>query len=167
MTRLLIVLHLIGLAVSLGGGLCFLLVFYPALQGLEDRSLRMRWLANAIRYYHPLFLAGICLAFMSGAIHLTQLKIDFGAAYFAQLGKILLWKFGLTLLIFLVAGMQCFGMGMRFGRMAYGVIPGDLALQERYAKKIWRAQAFNLILLLAVLWLGVKLGALIHNAPSP
>jgi len=150
-------LHLFGIIVSLGGGLCFLLVFYPALKALDDPAHRMKVLGNALRFYHPLFLFGICLTFMTGAIHLTDLKISLGSLYYDKIGRILIWKFAVTLLIFLIAGMQCFGQGLKLGRMAYGVIPGDLATQERYARKIWRSQAINLVLLAIALWLGYAL----------
>lgn len=158
-------LHLLGLALSLGGGTVFLFVLYPSLQFLPSPEERMKVLGNSLRYYHPIFLFGICLTFMSGAIHLTELKLRFGSSYFDALSGILLWKFGMTLMIFLIAGMQCFGQGLKLTRMVNGVIPGDLAKQERYAKKIWRAQLLNLIFLVATLWVGMKMGALIHNAP--
>jgi uncharacterized membrane protein len=160
MTSLLTFLHLFGLALSLGGAAGFLFVLYPALKAIESHEARMKILGNSLRYYHPLFLFGICLTFMSGAIHLTDFKIAFGTQYFSVFGKILLWKFGMTLLIFLIAGMQCFGMGLKLTRMVNGVIPGDLATQERYAKKIWRAQIVNLVLLAVTLWLGLEMAAL-------
>ena len=150
-------LHWLGLIISLGGGLCFLVVFYPALKALDDPAQRFKVLANALRFYHPLFLFGICLIFVTGAIHLTDLKIRFGTLYYDKIGRILIWKFTVTFLVFIIASMQSFGQGLKFGRMAYGVIPGDLATQERYAKKIWRSQFVNLILLVVGLYLGLKL----------
>lgn len=151
-------LHLLGVALSLGGAAVFLFVLYPSLKFLGDPTLRMKVLGNSLRYYHPLFLFGICLNFMSGAIHLTDLKIRFGSSYFDSLSNILLWKFAMTLLIFLIAGMQCFGQGLKLTRMVNGVIPGNLATQEKYARKIWRAQLVNLVLLTVTLWLGLKMG---------
>src|SRR3989338_722274 len=136
-------LHLLGIAISLGSGLFFILVFYPSLKSLPDPAQRMKTLAEALKYFHPLFLFGICLTFVTGAIRLTDLKIGFGALYYSTFGKILLLKFGMTLLVFLAAGMQCFGMGLNLGRMANGVIPGDLAFQEKYARKIKRVMTVN------------------------
>lgn len=156
-------LHLLGIAISLGSGLYFVLVFYPSLKVIEDRGLRMRTLASALRFFHPLFLFGICLVFMSGAIRLTDLKISFGSLYYTTFGKILLWKFGMTLLIFLLAGMQCFGMGLKLGRMANGVIPGDLALQEKYARKIRRVMTVNLVFLAVTLYIGLKLVPIVYG----
>lgn len=160
---MLIYLHLFGIVLSLGGAAVFLFVLYPSLQFLENRSDRMKILGNSLRYYHPIFLLGICLTFMSGAIHLTDFKIGFGTTYFEKLGTILLAKFGMTLLIFLIAGMQCFGQGLKLTRMVNGVIEGDLAKQERYAKKIWRSQFLNLILLGVTLWLGLKMSQIIRG----
>ena len=157
-------LHLFGICISLGSGLFLVLVFYPSMKALPDPAQRMKALAEALRYFHPLFLFGICLVFMTGAIRLTDLKIGFGSFYYSSLGKVLLWKFGMTLLIFLVAGMQCFGMGLKLGRMANGVIPGDLALQERYARKIRRATIANTLFLSLTLYIGLKMIPIVHGA---
>ncbi len=162
MSEFLAYLHLFGLAVSLGSGIFFILLVFFWSKSVPDQAIRMKGIADSLRVFHPLFLFGICLVFMSGAIHLTTLKIGFGSRYFETFGRILLSKFGMTLLIFLVAGMQCFGMGLKFQRMVYGVIEGDLAKQARYAKKIWRAQVMNLLFLAITLWLGLKMGALTH-----
>lgn len=167
MTPILVWLHLLGIVISLGSGLFFILVFYPSLKSLPDPAQRMKTLAEALKYFHPLFLFGICLVFVSGAIRLTDLKIGFGTLYYSTFGRILLWKFGMTLLIFLAAGMQCFGMGLKLGRMANGVIPGDLALQEKYARKIKRVMTVNLIFLAVTLYIGLKLIPLVYGSPSP
>ena len=150
-------LHLLGVVLSLGGAVAFLFVFYPALKFLDDPAARMKLLGNSLRYYHPLFLFGICLSFMTGAFRLTGLKVQLAGGYYDRLGTLLLWKFGLTLAIFLVAGMQCFGQGLKLTRMANGVIEGDLARQEYYARKIWRSQLVNLVLLAVTIWVGLKI----------
>lgn len=156
-------LHILGTVISLGSGLFFVLVFYPSLKIIPDPAQRMKVLAESLRYFHPLFLFGICLVFVTGAIRLTDLKIGFGGLYYSTFGRILLWKFGMTLLIFLAAGMQCFGMGLKLGRMANGVIPGDLPLQEKQARKIRRVMTVNLIFLAATLYIGLKLIPLIYS----
>ena len=160
---ILIWLHLFGIVISLGGGLFFVLVLYPSLKSISDRGQRMKTLAESLRYFHPLYLFGICLIFMSGAIRLTGLKIGFGELYYSAFGKILLWKFGMTTLIFMVASMQCFGMGLKLGRMSNGVIPGDLALQEKYAKKIRKATIYNIFFLTVTLYIGLKLIPIIYG----
>lgn len=163
MSLLLMWLHLLGIVISLGSGLFFVLVFYPSLKVLPDPALRMKTLAEALRYFHPLFLFGICLTFVSGAVRLTDLKIGFGGLYYSTFGKILLWKFGMTLLIFLAAGMQCFGMGLKLGRMANGVIPGDLPLQEKQARKIRKVMITNLVFLAATIYIGLKIVPIIYG----
>ena len=163
MGTFLIWLHLFGIAISIGSGLFFVLVLYPSLKAIPDPSLRMKTLAESLRFFHPLFLFGICLIFMSGAIRLTDLKIGFGALYYTTFGKILLWKFGMTLLIFMVASMQSFGMGLKLGRMANGIIPGDISLQEKYARKIRRATVANLVFLAVTLLMGLKLIPLVYG----
>jgi uncharacterized membrane protein len=163
MNQFLVWLHLFGIVVSLGSGLFFILVFYPSLKSIPEPGQRMKTLAEALKYFHPLFLFGICLVFVSGAIRLTDLKIGFGTLYYSTFGRILLWKFGMTLLIFLAAGMQCFGMGLKLGRMANGVIPGDLPTQERYARKIKRVMTVNLIFLGITLYIGLKLMPIVYG----
>ncbi len=83
-------LHLFGVVLSLGGGIAFVFVLYPSLKSLEDPVQRMKLLGNSLRYFHPLFLFGICLTFMTGAFHLTALKLRFGPAYYDRLSQILL-----------------------------------------------------------------------------
>lgn len=156
-------LHLLGVTISIGSGLYFVLVTYPSLKGFEDRYQRIKILAENLKYFHPLFLFGICMVFVTGAMRLTDLKIGFGTSYYAELGTVLLWKFGMTMVIFLIGSMQCFGMGLKLGRMANGVIPGDIELQERYANKIKRAMSINLVFLIITLFIGLKIIPLIYG----
>jgi uncharacterized membrane protein len=164
-THLLSWLHVTGVAVSLGSGLFLVFVFYPSLKSIGDPAQRMKTLAAAIQYFHPIFLLGICVVFMSGAIRLTDLKIGFGEIYYSSVGHVLLWKFGLTLLIFLIAGGQCFGMGLKLQRMANGVIEGTLERQEKLAKAIKKMAAWNLILLAVTIYFGLKLMPIIYGVP--
>ncbi len=163
MNTLLPWLHVMGVVISLGSGLFFVIVLYPSLKVIQEPSQRIKVLAQSLQYFHPLFLFGICLTFVTGAIRLTDLKIGFGPLYYSSLGKILLWKFGMTLVIFLAAGMQCFGMGLKLFRMANGVIPGDLALQEKYARKIKKVMTYNLVFLAVTLYIGLKIIPIVYG----
>jgi len=166
-THLLSWLHVTGVAVSLGSSLFLVYVMFPSLKSIDDRAQRMKTLAAAIQYFHPIFLLGICTVFMSGAMRLTDLKIGFGQLYYSSVGHVLLWKFGLTTLIFLIAGGQCFGMGLKLQRMANGVIAGTLERQERLANTIKKMAAFNLIVLAVTIYFGLKLMPIIYGTPSP
>ncbi len=156
-------LHVLGTVISLGSGLFLILVLYPSLKAFSDPHQRVKIVAESLKYFHPLFLFGICMTFVTGAIRLTDLKIGFGNLYYSTFGQILMWKFGMTLLVFLAAGMQCFGMGLKLGRMANGVIPGDLALQEKYMRKIKRVMTVNLVFLAIALYVGLKLIPIIYG----
>jgi uncharacterized membrane protein len=138
-------------------------VFFPSLKTIPDRAQRMKTLAAAIQYFHPIFLLGICTVFMTGAIRLTDLKIDFGQLYYSSLGRVLLWKFGLTTLIFLIAGGQCFGMGLKLQRMANGVIEGTIERQERLANAIKKMATWNLIALAVTIYFGLKLLPIVYG----
>ena len=162
MNQFTIWLHVLGVIISLGSGLFLVLVLFPSLKAFPDPTQRMKILSENIKFFHPLYLFGICLSFVTGAIRLTDLKIGFGPAYYSALGHVLMWKFGMTTAIFMVASMQCFGMGLKFSRMINGVIPSDLALQERYAQKIRKATIANVVLLAITLYIGLKLVPIIY-----
>ncbi len=163
MNSLLTWLHLFGISVSLGSSLYFVLVFYPSLKAISDPERKMKIVAEQLKYFHPLFLFGICLVFVTGAMGLTDLKISFGQLYYSSFGRILLWKFGLTLLIFLIAGGQCFGMGLKLQRMANGVIEGSLERQERLAKAIKKMATYNIVLIAVTIYFGLKLVPIIYG----
>ncbi|GEM_PF-2464927 len=155
--------HLMGIVLSLGGAILFAFGVFPALQLIEDKSQRMRILAGVIKYFHPLFLLGICTTFMTGAMRLTDLKIGFGSAYYASLGKILMIKFGLTTLIFLIGAGQCFGMGLKLTRMSNGVIEGTMERQEKLAGLIRKMTIYNVVLISVTIYFGLKLIPMIYG----
>lgn len=162
MTSILSWLHVSGIIISLGSAIGLVVLFSSKFPSLSDPHEKMKFLAAKIQRLHPLYLFGICLTFVTGAMRLTDLKIGYGAAYYPTLGKILMWKFGMTTLIFMVASMQCFGMGLKFGRMANGVIPGDLATQERYARKIKKATLANILFIFITVLIGLKMIPVIY-----
>ena len=163
MSYFMIWLHVMGIVISLGAALLLVLAVYPAANKITDEEQRFQMLAGVLKYFHPLYLFGICLVFMTGAIGLTDLKIDLGLSYYDQVGNILIKKFALTMLIFLVASMQCFGQGLKVTRMANGVIEADLATKQRYLKKIYRATLINIILIAITLYIGLQLPAAIAS----
>lgn len=159
MSQFMIWLHLMGIVISLGAGLLLVLGIYPAAKKLGDDEARFQMLAGILKYFHPLYLFGICLTFMTGAIGLTSLKIGLGGTYYEQVGGVLMQKFGMTMLIFLIASMQCFGQGLKVTRMANGVIPADLPTKQRYLRKIHRATSINIVLIAITLYIGLQLPA--------
>ncbi len=156
-------LHILGIGLSFGTGLFFVWVFLPSLKVLPEPADRMRVIGEGLRYFHPLFLLGLCITFMSGAMRLMDWKDFFFSKYPPEVITILWWKFGVTMLIFLIAGGQCIGMGLKLGRMAHGVIPGDIATQERLLKRIKSMLWSNLILITVGVYLGLKLVPLIYS----
>ncbi len=157
MSSWLLWLHLSGIIISLGSAVLIVGAVYPGTTWIEDKSQRFMMIAGILKYFHPLFLFGICLIFMTGAIGLTDLKIDLGTAYYTKIGSVLLQKFGLTMLIFLFGSMQCVGTGLRVARMANGVIESDEPTKTRYLMKIYRTTIINIILLAVTLYIGLKL----------
>jgi len=163
MTHWLTWLHLMGVAISLGSSVFFVFALFPSLKNQTDPQAKMKAVANTLQYYHPIFLLGICVVFMTGAMRLTDLKIDFGQFYYSALGHALMWKFGFTLLIFLIAGGQCFGMGLKLQRMANGVIEGTIERQERLANTIKKMATYNIVLIAATIYFGLKLVPIIYG----
>jgi uncharacterized membrane protein len=156
-------LHLFGVALALGANIYFVFVLWPASKKIEDPVLRVKIIADHLQYYHPLFLFGICLTFMTGAIRLTDLKIGFGGLYYGAFGSVLMIKFFLTTLIFLIAGGQCFGMGLKVQRMANGVIEGTLERREKLAGLIRKMALYNIVLIAVTLYFGLKLIPIIYG----
>ena len=165
MTSWLTWLHLVGVAVSLGSNIFFVFVLFPSLKTQADPQQRLKAIAATLQYYHPIFLLGICVTFMTGAIRLTDLKIDFGQVYYSSLGHALMWKFGFTMLVFLIAGGQCFGMGLKLQRMANGVIEGTIERQERLATAIKKMATYNIVLITAAIYFGLKVVPIIYGTP--
>lgn len=155
-------LHILGWVVSFGAGFYVAFILYPSLRVIEDSSLRMKVLAASLKRFHPFYLLGICVSFMTGAFMLTRLKISLGGEYFDRMLGPLGWKFLMVLLVFNLAAMQCFGQGLKLYRMAFGVIPGDLPTMERYARKIHRTQIINLVFILITVYFGYRLHDVIH-----
>ncbi len=155
-------LHVLGAVISLGCNIFFVLILFPSVRFITDEKLRLKILANTLKYYHPLFLFGICLTFVTGAIRLTDLKIDFGSLYYGTFGNVLLWKFAFTMMIFLVAGGQCFGMGLKLQRMANGVIEGSLERQNKIANALKKMALYNIFLLAAAIYFGLKLMPMVY-----
>ncbi len=159
-------LHLMGVVLSLGGAVLFAFGVTPALQLIEDRAQRMKVFAKVIQFFHPIFLFGICLTFMTGAIRLTDLKIGFGTQYYQSLGTLLMTKFALTTLIFLIGSGQCFGMGLKVTRMANGVMEGPIEKQEKLAGLIRKMTIYNVILMAVTIYIGLKIIPMIYGVPT-
>ncbi|QQR81463.1 MAG: hypothetical protein IPJ69_04910 [Deltaproteobacteria bacterium] len=158
-------LHIMGVVLSLGSAALFSFGVTPALQIIEDRVQRMKVFAKVIQVFHPMFLFGICLTFMTGAMRLTDLKIGFGTEYYQSLGSLLMTKFGLTTLIFLIGSGQCFGMGLKVTRMANGVMDGPIEKQEKLAGLIRKMTIYNVVLMSITVYVGLKIIPMIYNSP--
>jgi uncharacterized membrane protein len=156
-------LHLMGPALSFGSGAFFIFVFYPAFKSLEDSQARMKVFVQGIKYFHPIYLLGFCVALLSGASQITDLKINLGSNYFDVIAQPLLWKFGLTLLMFMIGGIQSFGFGLPLTKMVNGLIEGSDEQKDSYVNKIWWATLINLILIGVTVFIGLKLSSLLNS----
>src|SRR5437773_10264831 len=90
--------HLLAVAVYLGGTLAVVLVFLPAMEAVEDGALQRRLLARGLRPYNVLSVGALGVLVISGASGLTDLKAELGPD-FGRLVWRLTAKLGLTFVL--------------------------------------------------------------------
>ena len=109
-------LHTVAVVIYLGGSVFLGAVLIPALrrQGLDTEGLNI--LAGVIRIFHPLSLASLGLAVLTGAITLTPIKETLGPEYVPRLFGILALKLLLVFVLVLVSCFAFFALGPRLLR---------------------------------------------------
>jgi uncharacterized membrane protein len=101
---LLAFLHTVAVVVYLGGTVFLGAVLIPALKrrGLDTEGLH--FLAGVIRIFHPVSLASLGLAVITGAIALTPVKETLGPEYVPRLFGVLALK---LLVVFGLVRVSC------------------------------------------------------------
>ena len=113
-------LHTVAVVIYLGGSVFLGAVLIPALRrrGLDTEGLNI--LAGVIRIFHPLSLASLGLAVLTGAITLTPFKETLGPEYVPRLFGILALKLLLVFVLVLVSCFAFFALGPRLLRALPG-----------------------------------------------
>src|SRR5947209_11121357 len=94
-TRLLIWLHLIGLASYFGAQFGLLYMLLPAADTIVDEPMRRAALIRGLRFYAPFSIATLGVLVITGAWRLTDLKAAMQMQYFARIG----WTLSIKLLL--------------------------------------------------------------------
>jgi uncharacterized membrane protein len=157
--------HVLALAVYLGGTLALVLVFLPAAAAIEDPALQRRVLARGLRPYNVLSFAALLGALASGWSAITDLKALLGPG-FGQLVWLLAAKLGVTfLLIVLPASYLSFGLAHRLVRAEVGELPLEPEKQRAMIGRMRGAAWLAIALAVWVSWMGLRLTQAIRLRP--
>jgi uncharacterized membrane protein len=153
LTRL---VHLVALAVYLGGTVALVLVLLPAASALEDPALRRRVLARGLRPYNVLSVGALGVLILTGASSLTEWKRTLGPAY----GR-LLWplvgKLSLTFALTMVGTWLSFGIAHRLVRAELGGLPVEPQREQSMVKRLAAGAWLAIALAVWTTWVGLSL----------
>jgi uncharacterized membrane protein len=157
--------HVLALAVYLGGTLALVLVFLPAAAAIEDPVVQRRVLARGLRPYNVLSFAALLAALASGWTAITDLKALLGAG-FGHLVWLLAAKLGVTfLLIVLPASYLSFGLAHRLVRAEVGELPVEPEKQRAMLGRMRGAAWLAIALTVWVSWMGLRLTQALRSGP--
>ncbi len=105
--------HIISLALYAAATLAILVYAIPRARVLADPQERLARAAAAMKIYDPFSIAVLGVIVMTGAFSLTAYKDALRERFFEQMGAVLIWKFGLTFLLIIMASYMAFGLGNR------------------------------------------------------
>ncbi len=113
-------LHTVAVVAYLGGTVFLGAVLIPALKrrGLDAEGLH--FLAGVIRIFHPVSLASLGLAILTGAIALTPVKETLGPEYVPRLFEVLALKLLFVFILVMVSCFTFFALGPRLLRALPG-----------------------------------------------
>jgi uncharacterized membrane protein len=126
--------HTVAVALYLGGTLFLGAVLIPALRRRGSDAEGLQVLGAVIRIFHPVSLASLGLAVLTGAIALTPVKETLGPEYVPRLFEILALKLLLVFALVLVSCFAFFALGPRLLRALPG--PDEKLDAERAAKSL-------------------------------
>ena len=150
-------IHLLALAVYLGGALDLALVFLPAAETVTDPALQRRLLARGLRIYNVLSVGALGVLVISGASALTDWKAALGPE-FSRLIWRLVGKLSLTFVLILVATYVSFGLAHRLVRAELGQLPVEPEKQAGMTRRMRGAAWLGVALAAWTAWVGVGLG---------
>ncbi len=148
--------HLLAVATYVGATVAFVLVFLPAVEGVEDPAVQRRVLARGLRPYNLLSVGALGVLIITGASALTDLKAAMRGDY-ARLLWTLVEKLSLTFLLTLVATYLSFGLGHRLVRAELGQLPVEVEKQQGIVRRMRGAAWLALGLAAWTVWVGLRL----------
>jgi uncharacterized membrane protein len=157
--------HVLALAVYLGGTLALVVVFLPAVAAIDDPALQRRVLARGLRPYNVLSFAALLVALATGWSAITDLKAHLGPS-FGQLLWLLVAKLGATfVLIVLPASYLSFGLAHRLVRAEVGGLPVEPEKQRGMIGRMRGAAWLAVAITIWVAWMGLRLTQTLRATP--
>jgi uncharacterized membrane protein len=157
--------HLLALAVYLGGTVALAVVFLPAAAAIEDPVLQRRVLARGLRPYNVLAFGALLVALATGWSAITDLKASLGPR-FGDLVWLLAAKLGMTfLVIVLPASYLSFGLAHRLVRAEVGDLPVEPEKQRGMLGRMRGAAWLAVAMTVWTAWLGLRLGQAVRSLP--
>lgn len=158
----LVLLHTVAVVIYLGGTVFLGSVLIPALRqrGLDGEGLHI--LAGVIRIFHPVSLASLGLAILTGAIALTPIKATLGPEYASRFFGLLALKLLLVFVLVLVSCFAFFALGPKLLRAVPGtgekLSAEDAAQGMLLAERLQRWHLAAASLGVIIVYLGVRMG---------
>jgi uncharacterized membrane protein len=149
-------IHLLALAVYLGGTVALVFVLLPAVEACEDPALQRRLLARGLRPYNVLSVGALGVLVISGASGLTDYKARLGPE-FGRLLWPLAWKLSLTFVLINVATYVSFGLAHRLVRAELGQLPVEPEKQAGMIRRMRGAAWLGIALAAWTAWVGLRL----------
>ena len=150
-------LHLIALAVYLGGVVGLGTMLLPVNSTLENHKAKVQFLARALKLYNPIQIGALGVLLFTGAFQLTDLKAAYRELFVKQLGYNLGIKLFVVFFLVLFSVYQSMGIAHRFVKRQEGA---DMITSQEFGSIIRKLKTSNgliLILALITLWFGLRL----------
>ncbi len=152
-------IHLASTALSLGGMAFFVFFYLPAVSKMPDEGESLDRKAETVRLFINVNGYLMMFMFMSGVVNLLKYKKAYGLDYFRHVGPVLGIKLGFVFLYVMMMSMAMFALGMKYIRIAKGVVPSEnrAAELELYQSKLRRIHLVLIGLLAFIIYWGIIL----------
>lgn len=150
-------LHLIALAVYMGGVVCLWAMLLPAASNLESHKDKIPFLARSLKLYNPIQIGALGVLLFTGAFQLTDLKAEYRELFAKQLGYNLGIKLFVAFFLVLFSVYQSMGIAHRFVKRYEA---GDTITSREFdliIRKLNSSNGIILILAIITLWFGLRL----------
>lgn len=106
-------LHLLSLALFLGGQLFYLFIVQPASHSFFSTQEQVRYMQNVLKRQNPILLLALCALAVTGGFLITPLKSQLAGDYYTVFGAKLIEKLGFFFLVFFITVYQSLALGFK------------------------------------------------------
>jgi uncharacterized membrane protein len=161
-TSLALCIHLVCMAVVLGGYTFLAVFWWPVLRrATAAERLQLCLLGQTLRRFFPVVVLALMLQVVTGGLYLLPPAYRaFGAgdeAALATFHLLLIVKLVAVFLVLILVPMQLFGMAFRLTRMDAGVYPFDPQVFEHTTRRLQAVSYLIIALLTVAVVLSVRL----------